>query len=125
MISKITTTTATAEYSSVVSVPLNTLLVSAVIPSGPATYEVSGPVRCGVRPLAFELAIARMASAALVAPAPCGPTFTRTMVCMALPSADGMGPVTRPGPTLGSPAKLRASAAALARSAAVRPEARS
>ena len=44
---------------------------------------------------------------------------------MALPSADGIGPTTWPGTTPGTPANLRASAAALARSAAVRPEARS
>ena len=44
---------------------------------------------------------------------------------MALPSADRIGPVTWPGTTPGIPASLRASAAALARSAAVIPEARS
>src|SRR5215472_17159059 len=53
------------------------------------------------------------------------PRLTATMVCIALPSADGTGPTTWPGPTPCSPAKLRASAAALARSVAVSPEARS
>ena len=43
---------------------------------------------------------------------------------MALPSDDGIGPVTMPGTAPGTAAKLRASAAALARSAAVRPEGR-
>jgi len=55
---------------------------------------------------------------------PCEPTLTTTMVCIALPSAEGIGPVTWPGTTPCSPANLRASAAALARSAAVRPDAR-
>src|SRR5215471_520115 len=67
-----------------------------------------------------------MAPAAAAAPFhPCLPRLTATMVCIALPSADGTGPTTWPGPTPCSPAKLRASAAALARSAAVSPEARS
>ena len=118
MISKITITTATAENSSVLSVPPNTLLLSAWLPSGPVMWKV--------RPFAFEPAIARMESAALPAPfAPFEPRLTWRMVCRAWPSADGMGPATWPGPTPGSPAKRRTSAAALARSAAVRPEARS
>ena len=40
---------------------------------------------------------------------------------MAFLSAAGSGPATCPGPTQGRRAKARASAAALARSAAVRP----
>src|SRR5262245_16427899 len=47
------------------------------------------------------------------------------MVWMALPSADGIGPCTAPAPTPWRLANARASAAALARSAVVRPEARS
>src|SRR5215470_8922214 len=67
-----------------------------------------------------------MEPAAAAAPFhPCLPRLTATMVCIALPSADGTGPTTWPGPTPCSPAKLRTSAAALARSAAVSPQARS
>ncbi len=117
MISKIRMTTARAEYSSVLSMPLNTLLLSAAVPSG--------PVICETRPFAFELMIARMASAALLAPAqPCVPRSTLRMVSRAWPSVDGIGPITVPGTTWGSRANRRASAAALARSAAVRPEGR-
>ena len=56
--------------------------------------------------------------------APWLPTLTGTMVCIAVPSADPIGPATWPGSTPPSAANRRASAAALARSAAVRPEAR-
>src|SRR5215831_19847119 len=67
-----------------------------------------------------------MEPAAAAAPFhPCLPRLTATMVCIAFPSADGTGPTTWPGPTPCSRAKLRASAAALARSAAVSPEVRS
>ncbi len=52
------------------------------------------------------------------------PRLTWRMVCMAWPSADGIGPITWPGTTPWIPANCRASAAALARSAAVSPEAR-
>ena len=118
MISKITMTTASVANSSVLSMPLNTLLLSAAFPSGPVMWEV--------RPSAWDPVIARMESAAVAAPfQPWLPRLTETMVWMALPSADGIGPVTWPAPTPCSPAKLLASAAALARSAAVSPEARS
>jgi hypothetical protein len=45
VISKITMTTATAENSSVLSMPPNTLLLSAWLPSGPVMWKV--------RPFAF------------------------------------------------------------------------
>src|SRR6266487_6209499 len=111
-------TTASVAYNSVLSMPLNTLLKSAAYPSGPVT--------CEARPSAWDWVIARMELAAAAAPFhPCLPTLTATMVCIALPSADTTGPVTWSGPAPCNPANLRASAAALARSAAVSPEARS
>ena len=110
-------TTATAEYSSVPPMPLNTLLLSAAFPSGPVTWET--------RPGGFESVMARMASTALFELfQPPEPRLTWRMVCMAWPSADGIGPVTVPGTTPGTPVNRRASAAASARSAAVRPEGR-
>ena len=97
--------------------PLNTLLLSAAFPSGPVMWEV--------RPFALELVIARMELTAWAAPfQPWAPRLTCRMVCMALPSAEGMGPATAPGPTPCRTAKRRASAAALARSAGVRPDGR-
>ena len=117
MISKITMTTASVAYSSVLSMPLKILLLSAAFPSGPVMWDA--------RPSAWDPVIARMEAAAVAAPfQPWLPRLTETMVCIALPSADGIGPATCPAPTPCSPAKLRASAAALARSAAVSPEAR-
>src|SRR5262245_9742821 len=111
-------TTARVEYSSVLSMPLNTSLKSAAYPSGPVTWEAS--------PSALDWVIVRTESAVAAARfQPSLPRLTETTVCMALPSAEGTGPTTWPGPTPCSPAKLRASAAALARSAAVSPEARS
>src|SRR5215831_9024943 len=111
-------TTARVEYSSVLSMPLNTLLKSAAYPSC--------PVRWDVRPLGSDRVIARMELADVAAPShPFLPRLTDTMVCIALPSDDGTGPVTWPGATPCSVANLRASAAAAARSAAVSPEARS
>ena len=57
---------------------------------------------------------------------PCVPRLTWRMVWRALPSADGIGPITWPAhDAVESRRSFRASAAALARSAAVRPEARS
>ncbi len=89
MISKITMTTARVEYSSVVSMPLNTLLLSAAFPSGPVMWDA--------RPCALDWVIARMELAACAAPFhPCVPRLTETMVWMALPSADGIGPTTWP-----------------------------
>src|SRR5882757_875276 len=52
------------------------------------------------------------------------PRLSGTIVCSALPSADGIGPVTLPSSCLKVPNCL-ASAAPLARSAAVRPDGRS
>src|SRR6516165_9831183 len=111
-------TTASAAYSSVPSIPPNTLLLSAEVPSGPVTWELS--------PFASARVIARMESAAVLALLePFSPRLTGTMVSMALPSAAGIGPTIWPRTTPWSPANLRASAVALARSAAVTPEARS
>src|SRR6266550_1239401 len=97
-------TTASVAYSSVLSMPLNTLLLSAAFPSGPVTWEA--------RPSAWDPVIARMEPAAVAAPfQPWLPRLTDTMVWMALPSADGIGPVTWPAPTPWSLAKLRATTA--------------
>ena len=60
MISKITMTTARVAYNSVLSMPLNTLPLSAAFPSGPVMWEV--------RPFAFDEIIARMEPAAVAAP---------------------------------------------------------
>ena len=61
--------TAAAENNSVLSMPLNTLLLSAAFPSGPVTYEF--------RPLGFDAVILRMELAAVVAPVqPWLPTLT-------------------------------------------------
>ena len=52
-------TTARAEYRSVLSMPLNTLLLSAAFPSGPVMWDA--------RPFAWDPVIARMEPAALAA----------------------------------------------------------
>src|SRR5262252_7587433 len=97
--------------------PLNTLALSAAFPKIPVTWEDM--------PSAPDRAIARMDATGVTVPfQPLLPTLTDTRVCIALPSADGIGPVTVPGTTPCIAANLRASAAALARSAAVIPEAR-
>ena len=59
MISKITMTTARAAYKRVLSMPLNTLLLSAAFPSGPVMWAAS--------PFEFEWMIARMESAVFAA----------------------------------------------------------
>jgi hypothetical protein len=87
VISKITMTTATAAYSSVLVIPLKILALSAAFPSGPVTWAVS--------PFPPDRAMARMEATGATAPfQPCVPTLTATMVCIALPSADGIGPAT-------------------------------
>src|SRR5215813_14178012 len=110
-------TTAAAAYSRVLLMPLNTLALSAAFPSGPVTWEA--------RPFAPVRAIARMDATGVTVPfQPLLPTLTDTRVCIALPSAEPIGPATVPGTTPGIAANRRASAAALARSAGVIPEAR-
>jgi hypothetical protein len=92
VISKMTMTTATAEYSSVLSMPLNTSLLSAAFPSG--------PVICELRPFALDAVIERIASATLGALfQPFLPRSTQRTVCMALSSAARIGPATLPGMT--------------------------
>ena len=56
---------------------------------------------------------------------PSGPRLTGTIICSAWPSWAAIGPVTWPWTTPATPAKRLASAAALAWSAAVRPDGRS
>src|SRR6266496_553683 len=79
------TTAAGVEYKSVLSMPLNILLLSAAFPSGPVMWEV--------RPFASGAVIARMEPAALVAPfQPCLPKLMARMVWMALPSSTSAPP---------------------------------
>ena len=78
-------TTASAENSSVPSMPLNALPESAAYPSGPAM--------CTVMPLPPPRAMAARESAAGPAALhPLLPRLTGTRVSIALPSEDGIGP---------------------------------
>ena len=82
-------TTASAANSSVLSMPLNALFESAAVPNGPAIWTVS--------PAAPEVAMARSESAAGdAALQPLLPRLTTTIVSIALPSEDVIGPVTWP-----------------------------
>src|SRR5262249_62337561 len=86
--------------------PLNTLLLSAAYPSGPVTWEAS--------PFAPARVIARIESAAFAALAePFSPVLTATRVCIALPSAEPIGPTTWPGTAPCIEANRRAPAGAL------------
>ena len=86
----------------------------------------SGPAMCTAMPLAPAEAIARSESAAGAASfQPLLPRLTGTIVSIALPSADAIGPVTWPCRTPETVANFAASAAALALSAAVTPDGRS
>src|SRR5215471_10130754 len=97
--------------------PLNTFALSAAFPIIPVTWEA--------RPFAPAAAIPRREATGVTVPfQPLLPTLTDTRVCIALPSAERIGPATVAGTTPGIAANRRASAAALARSAAVIPEAR-
>ncbi len=98
--------------------PLNALAESAALPSGPAMWKA--------RPSASVRAMTRSLVAAADAPfQPFEPRLTGTMVSIALPSADGIGPASWLRTTPCTPANMRASAAALALSAPVRPDGRS
>src|SRR5271165_975915 len=111
-------TTASAAYRSVPSMPLNALPESAAVPSGPAI--------CTVRPSAPATAMARSESAAgPAALQPLLPRLTGTIVSIALPSLETIGPVTWPWMAPGTWANFTASAAAFALSAGVTPDARS
>ena len=67
--------------------PLYTFALSAAYPSGPVTWVVI--------PFAPARAIARVEPTGVIAPFhPCLPTLTTTVVCIALPSAEGIGLVT-------------------------------
>src|SRR5215472_3064832 len=111
-------TTASAENSSVPSMPLNALPESAAYPSGPEM--------CTVTPSALDVAMARSPSAAdPAALQPLLPRLTGTSVSIALPSLATNGPATWPWMTPEIVVNLVASAVAFALSAAVRPLGRS
>ena len=97
--------------------PLNELAESAALPSGPAMWTVIPP--------APDLAMARIRSTAALAPfQPSWPRLTGTIVSIACRSRARTGPTTWPWTTPCTPAKALVSAAAAARSAAVRPPGR-
>src|SRR5215469_11257363 len=110
-------TTASAANSKVLSMPLNALLESAALPSGPVMWTAM--------PAAPAWAIDRSESAAGAALfQPLEPRLTSATVWMALPSVEKVGPVILPGRTPDTCLNLRASAAALVLSAGVRPDGR-
>ena len=111
-------TTASAENSSVPSMPLKALLESAAVPSGPAIWTF--------RPSAPDSAMARSELAAGAAAfQPDAPRLIGTMVSIALPSVEVNGPAIWPCTTPATPPKRAASATAFALSAAVTPDGRS
>src|SRR5712691_826770 len=111
-------TTPRVANSSVLSMPLKDLAESAAVPSGPVMWTC--------RPCPFACATPRTASAAVPAAfQPFLPRLTGTTVWIAWPSLAKNGPDTWPRTTPEMAANLFASAAAFARSAAVRPAGRS
>jgi len=72
--------------------PLNTVALSAAFPKIPVTWVV--------RPFAPARAILRIDVTGVTVPfQPLLPTLTDTRVCIALPSAERIGPATVPGTT--------------------------
>src|SRR6202012_5882707 len=111
-------TTARVAISRVPSMPLNELAESAALPSGPAMYTDSpaGPSRAMFR---------RLVAGPEALFQPWEPRLPGTRFSIAFPSWDTIGPATWALTTPDTPANLARSAAALALSALVSPDARS